>query len=107
MDALLSLDFALMTLTTRLYTFFNGQLVGVDQFGNRYYRTKSKAPGMRRGEKRWVIYNGLPEPSKVPPEWHGWLHYTLEKPPTQRKILRYSWMKPPLPNLTGTKNAYM
>ena len=94
-----------MTITTRLYTLFNGQLIGEDQFGNRYYSEKSK-PKTRR-QKRWVMYRGLAEPSKVPAEWHGWLHYTLEKPPTQRSIKHHKWEKPHLPNLTGTKGAYV
>ena len=100
-----------MTITTRLYTFFHGTLVGTDQFGNRYYRSKpdrraNYTSPSRRREKRWVIYKGIAEPSKVPPEWHGWLHYTFDEPPAKRKIPHYSWEKPHLPNLTGTKGAY-
>ncbi|MDX1975299.1 MAG: NADH:ubiquinone oxidoreductase subunit NDUFA12 [Rickettsiales bacterium] len=95
-----------MTMTTRLYTYFNGRLVGIDQFGNRYFRHKKNAPkGMR--EKRWVLYNGLAEPSKVPAEWHGWLHYTIEKPPTERTITHHKWEKTHQPNLTGTPGAYV
>lgn len=94
-----------MTITTRLYTFFNGRFVGVDQFGNRYF-TEKRLPKNRR-QRRWVMYKGIAEPSKVPPEWHGWLHYTQEKPPTERKIKHYAWEKPHLPNLTGTPNAYL
>jgi NADH:ubiquinone oxidoreductase subunit len=93
-----------MTVTTRLYTFFHGQLVGEDQFGNRYYTEKK--PKDRR-QTRWVMYKGLAEPSKVPPEWHGWLHYTLDTPPNELSITRHSWQKPHLPNLTGTKGAYV
>ena len=76
-----------MTLTTRIYTLFCGQLAGSDAFGNRYYRRRGRTHGdssvadKRRKEKRWVIYKGIAEPSKVPPEWHGWLHYTFDTPP--------------------------
>lgn len=45
---------------TKLYTWWKGESVGKDQFGNRYFREKG-------GRKRWVIYNGAPEASKVPP----------------------------------------
>ena len=37
---------------------------------------------------RWVVYNGAAqhwrnqEPSTVPPEWHGWLHYITDANPT-------------------------
>jgi NADH:ubiquinone oxidoreductase subunit len=52
-----------------------------------------------------VLYKGLPEPSKVPPNWHGWLHYTLDAPLPETPS--HPWVKPPLPNLTGTKEAYL
>jgi NADH:ubiquinone oxidoreductase subunit len=94
-----------MTVTTRLYTFFCGKQVGSDQFGNRYYIERNVPRSRRR--KRWVIYHGIAEPSKVPPEWHGWLHYTLDQLPATRKIPHYNWQKPHLPNLTGTKGAYV
>ncbi len=94
-----------MTITTRLYTILCGNHVGTDQFGNRYFRRKARSHGSRH-EKRWVVYNGKAEPSKVPPEWHGWLHYTLDTLPSERNTPRYKWEKPHLPNLTGTKGAY-
>jgi NADH:ubiquinone oxidoreductase subunit len=94
-----------MTITTRLHTFFYGKLIGEDQFGNRYF--VEKTPLANRRAKRWVLYNGKAEASKVPPEWHGWLHYTLDTPPNQRSMPHYSWQKPHLPNLTGTTGAYV
>lgn len=94
-----------MTITTRLHSFFHGKKVGEDAFGNCYF-TEKKTPKNRRA-RRWVIYNGMPEPSKIPPEWHGWMHYTLDVPPSQRSVHHYSWEKPHLPNLTGTVGAYL
>lgn len=95
-----------MTITTRLYTLLNGQLVGTDKFGNRYFRGKHTKKGAR--EKRWVLFRGIAEPSKVPPEWHGWLHHTHDNPPLEHApTKRYGWEKQHLPNLTGTKNAYV
>lgn len=93
-----------MTITTRLYTYFNGTPVGEDQFGNRYF-TQKKSPKNGRA-KRWVIYNGIAEPSKVPADWFGWLHYTTDKVPTSESTTHYKWEKSHTPNLTGTKNAY-
>jgi NADH:ubiquinone oxidoreductase subunit len=94
-----------MTITTKLHTYFHGKLVGEDKFGNRYY-TEKKLPSDRRA-KRWVLYKGIAEPSKVPPEWHGWLHYTIDIPPSQRTVHHHNWEKQHLPNLTGTQNAYL
>ena len=93
-----------MTITTRLYTFFHGKAVGKDQFGNVYYTEKKPRGGAR--PKRWVMYNGLAEASKVPAEWHGWLHYTHENPPSSH-VMHHAWEKPHTPNLTGTPGAYV
>jgi len=94
------------TVGTRWFTLWNGKLVGHDAFGNRYYEQTRIGKGASR-KKRWVMYKGLAEPSKVPPEWHGWLHYTLETPPEAGKLRRYIWQKPHLPNLTGTQGRYL
>ncbi len=93
------------TIGTRLHTFFFGSYVGSDVFGNRYYQARAQAKeGQRRS--RWVIYHGRPEPSKVPAEWHTWLHYTTDSVPSDAKK-RYRWQRPHLPNLTGTKHRYL
>ena len=93
-------------LGTLLYTAFHGKLIGEDAYGNRYFEAISDktADGHK---KRWVIYKGLAEPSKVTPDWHGWLHYTTETPPTEKPPVHYPWMKEPVPNLTGTTLAYV
>jgi NADH:ubiquinone oxidoreductase subunit len=100
-----------MTVGTRIMTWFRGEQVGTDATGNRYYRDKSKRKLERGGgrfsrEKRWVIYNGEVESSRVPPEWHGWLHHTVNDIPTDGGTPTYPWQKPHLPNLTGTPDAY-
>jgi len=82
-------------LTTRLY----GEPVGTDAFGNRYYQNRS-------GSRRWVIYNGTVEASRVPPDWHGWLHHTYAEPPTKAPLKAKPYEQPYQPNLTGTDAAY-
>jgi NADH:ubiquinone oxidoreductase subunit len=42
----------------------------------------------------------------VPPEWHVWLHYTVDAPPTREPLPTKPWEKPHRPNLTGTEEAY-
>jgi NADH:ubiquinone oxidoreductase subunit len=82
-----------------------GQRVGEDSLGNVYYRAKARS-GYKR-ERRWVMYNGEPEASKVPPEWHGWLHYQTDVvPDSEAQSFRRPWQKPHKPNLTGTDQAY-
>ena len=98
-----------MTIGTLLFTWWRGALVGTDQSGNRYYRERRPAPlrkggGMESRERRWVLYKGEPEASKVPPEWHGWLHHITDAVP--EATTRRPWQKPHQPNPTGTSLAY-
>ena len=53
-----------------------------------------------------MIYNGLAEPSKVPAEWHGWLHHAIDEPPTEAPLERRDWETDHKPNMTGTVFAY-
>jgi NADH:ubiquinone oxidoreductase subunit len=87
---------------TDLFTRFRGRAVGTDSFGNRYFEEKSAVRGRRL--RRWVVYAGPIEASTVPPEWHAWLHYTVDAPLTD--AARLPWMKPHLPNRTGTAFSY-
>ena len=87
------------TLGTRLWTSRNGQKVGEDPQGNVFYQNAD-------GSRRWVIYNGEVEASRVSPEWHGWLHHTFQAPPTEEPLPRKAWEKPHKENLTGTALAY-
>ncbi len=92
------------TIGTLIHTWLKGRHVGDDPFGNRYYREK-KPPAGRR-EKRWVVYAGEPEASKVPPEWHAWIHYTIDEVPLDGGRPQRPWQKQHVPNLTGTAEAY-
>ena len=87
------------TLGTQLWTWRKGKKVGEDADGNVYYTNAD-------GSRRWVIFNGLVEGSRVSPEWHGWLHHTWDEPPSEAPIPRKDWEKPHLENLTGTARAY-
>ncbi len=80
-----------------------GEKVGEDSLGNSYYRAKPRK-GYKR-ERRWVIYDGVPEASKVPPEWHGWLHHQSNEIPSEEGFRR-PWQQPHQPNMTGTTAAY-
>jgi NADH:ubiquinone oxidoreductase subunit len=61
----------------------------------------------RDGKRRWVIYNGEMEASRVSPDWHGWLHFTWDEPPTKAPLKHKAWEKPHQENLTGTEAAYV
>ena len=49
---------------------------------------------------------GVVEASRIPPEWHGWIHHIVDVPPTAEAYTAREWEKPHLPNLTGTPEAY-
>ncbi len=87
------------TLNTQLWTWRKGVKVGEDAQGNRFYET-------RDGKRRWVIFNGDVEASRIDPDWHGWLHRTWDEPPSKTPLKHKAWEKPHVPNLTGTGAAY-
>ncbi len=86
--------------TKLLENFYLCQRMGADSFGNTYYERLSK----NARPKRWVLYKGRAEGSKIPPEWHLWLHHTTASPPQKQRA--YPWQKPHQPNLSGTSHAY-
>ncbi len=93
------------TWSNRIYTSLRGRHVGTDAEGNRYY-VQSKGTGPLGVPRRWVIYKNLAEASKIPPEWHGWMHYTVDTPPTEEKYHARPWQKPHRENMTETSEAY-
>lgn len=87
------------TLGTQLFTWRKGTKVGEDDQGNLFYQ-------MNGGKRRWVIYNGEIEASRISPDWHGWLHHTWDETPTDRPLVHKAWEKPHEANHTGTAQAY-
>ncbi len=86
------------TVGTFLYTLFKGKLVGRDKFGNKYYSNS-------KGNEKWVVYKNLVEATKIPAEWHLWIHSsTTNKPPGD--LTKYKWQKEHEENLTGNEKAY-
>jgi NADH:ubiquinone oxidoreductase subunit len=98
-----------VSLGTRLYTWLRGEEVGSDAFGNRYFREKNGGrvhPDSLRTERRWVIYDGQVEASRVPSDWHAWLHHTSDEIPPPGGLPKLAWQKEHVPNMTGTSAAY-
>ena len=86
------------TLGTRIYTFFFGKFVGKDSFGNKYYNNKKG--------KRWVIYGGEIDATKIPDDWYSWMHYTKNKIENLHQLEKYDWQKQHQSNQTGTEKSY-
>lgn len=87
------------TLNTRLHTARHGVRVGEDVEGNTYYQS-------RDGKRRWVIYQGEVEASRISADWHGWLHHTFDQPPSEKPLAHKSWEQPHQENLTGSASSY-
>lgn len=82
------------------------QFVGEDAFGNRYFEARTNKDSYDQRRRRYVVYKGYAEASKIPPDWHGWMHYTFDEPPTVAPLKRRSWELDHIPNLTGTIHAW-
>ncbi|UYV35921.1 NADH:ubiquinone oxidoreductase subunit NDUFA12 [Rhodobacteraceae bacterium D3-12] len=87
------------TLNTQFYTWRKGVKVGEDEQGNTFYRSGD-------GKRRWVMFNGEAEASRVSADWHGWLHHTFDEMPGDKALPKKDWEKPHVENLTGSMLAY-
>ncbi len=85
------------TLGTALFSAFNGSKVGEDPLGNRYFEGKGR---------RWVMYAGSNDVSRVPPEWYAWLTRQIDGLPDDALPPPPKFLRAPTPNLTGTAEAY-
>ena len=92
-----------MNLGTLIYTWLYGNYVSIDEYKNKYYCNKKNFKDL--DSKRWVIFSGEIEATKIPPHWHAWLHKSIDEPPINYKP-KYSWQKKHQVNKTGTKEAY-
>ncbi len=63
----------------------SGHLVGVDDYGNKFYETNN--PEEIHMRTRWVEYIDFwrPDMSQIQPGWHFWLAYGTDTPPNQLK----------------------
>ena len=77
-----------------LKSWLTREFVGQDTFGNKYYRHKNDA------KKRWVHYKGCHDATKIPPQWHSWMHHNSPIPLSENLAPHYKKMS--YPNLTGT-----
>ncbi|KAJ7591419.1 NADH ubiquinone oxidoreductase subunit NDUFA12-domain-containing protein [Mycena floridula] len=87
----------------------SGRLVGMDQFGNRYYENLNEHEETP-GRHRWVDFAQHEfNATQVPPEWHSWISHIRKEPPTADTVMQESvqkWQTPWVENLTGTRGAY-
>lgn len=104
-----------MSLNRNPFTWWNGATIGTwlglrgktrmgeDSLGNVYWEGGKDPNGIPR---RWVIYSGSNDASRVPPEWFSWLHHQIDAAPDQALPAPRVWEKAAEPNHTGTQLAY-
>ena len=92
------------TIGTLIDSSLRGEKVGTDAQGNAYFRANKKLADGR--ERRWVIYAGANDASRVPAEWHGWLHGSFDGIPESNLPPARIWEVDYTPNATGTAAAY-
>ena len=92
------------TIGTLIDSSLRGEKVGTDVQGNAYFRAKKRHNDGR--ERRWVIYSGANDASRVPAEWHGWLHGSFDGIPESNLPPARIWEVDYTPNATGTLAAY-
>ena len=85
---------------TSILTRRHGTEVGKDEAGNLYFQHKDNP------QRRWVIYAGNNDGSRVPPGWQSWLRGTIDEVPEKGLPPRRTWEKDFSPNLTGSGEAW-
>jgi len=85
------------TLGTAIYSWRHGRKVGGDEAGNVYFEGRGR---------RWVMYSGSNDVSRVPPEWYAWLTRQIDAVPDEALPPPPRFQRAATPNLTGTPAAY-
>ncbi|XP_039263251.1 NADH dehydrogenase [ubiquinone] 1 alpha subcomplex subunit 12-like [Styela clava] len=87
-----------------------GDLIGTDDLGNKYYENNRYFVG----RNRWVDYAQDTfaqkwefNASQVPSEWHRWLHYMTDDPPTKVPPTPRPFMMKHEATKTGTDDCYV
>lgn len=88
------------TIGTALARWRSFEQVGTDELGNAYFQDR------KNPRRRWVMYQGSNDASRISPDWFGWLHNTFDEVPDKVLPPKRPWQKPPIPNLTGTPLAH-
>ena len=88
------------TISTRIYTYFSGNLIGEDSLGNKFYTSANK-------RKRWVVYQKENYASELSIEWHGWLHWSTNSIPIKSKLKGLEKGKVYIRDATSVRSEYM
>ncbi len=94
-----------MAFLVKIYLFLFATKVGEDEYGNSFFELKRKDYLGRK--KRYCLYNGVVEASKISPEWHPFMHYQIDVDEVKKTFKQYKWQKPATPITTLSKDKYL
>jgi NADH:ubiquinone oxidoreductase subunit len=92
---------AAMGFWSKVFTWWNGATVGTALW-TRMHGDEDKTNPARR----WVIYDGANDGSRVPPDWQLWLRGTIADLPAKGLPPVRRFQQKPTPNMTGTMAAF-
>ncbi|KRX49820.1 NSFL1 cofactor p47 [Trichinella murrelli] len=102
-----------LVMAYRTDTVKGGNLIGIDENGNRYYENNS----LYVPRNRWVVYSRKVwlnyDASQISAEWQvavemfNWLHHQTDIPPTVERVKQRSWMLPHVENMSGTEKRFI
>jgi NADH:ubiquinone oxidoreductase subunit len=108
-----------MGILSKIFTWWDGATIGTHarqlaarrtgghrRAGQPLFPRPEEAKSVDGRERRWVIYNGANDASRVPAEWHGWLHGSFDGVPESNLPPPRIWEADYTPNATGTPMAY-
>ena len=95
----------MMKFLVKIYLYFCGVKVGEDEYGNQFFELKRTDYLGRK--KRYCLYNGIPEASKISPEWHPFMHYQIEAKDVKTTFKQYKWQKSAVPDATLSQKKYL
>ncbi|CAG5119466.1 unnamed protein product [Candidula unifasciata] len=84
-----------------------GTLIGEDKFGNKYYQNTYFFLGRSRWMEYSLQFGHDYDASQILPEWHRWMSYMTDDPPTTHPLPRREWMMEHTENLSGTRREYV
>ncbi|XP_014676605.1 PREDICTED: probable NADH dehydrogenase [ubiquinone] 1 alpha subcomplex subunit 12 isoform X2 [Priapulus caudatus] len=84
-----------------------GTYVGADKYGNKYYENNL----FFVGRNRWIQYApqyGMDyDGSQIPSDWHRWLHYSTDSPPSVTPCTQRDWFLDHEENFSGTAKGFV
>ncbi len=95
----------MMKFLVKIYLKFFATKVGEDEYGNEFFELKTTDYLGRK--KRYCLYRGVVEASKISPEWHPFMHYQIEARDVKSTYKQYKWQKPFVPDTTLSSNKYL